>query len=120
MARIDVECPECAEAMDLDEGQVGQSVKCPKCKFVFEAQPSQGAYGIGGDYGLAGDNPGTLPGAQAPPSGGYGLLEDQTPRPRPTRSGPAPARKPQPKPARETEEDRRLRERMEKWADEMD
>ncbi len=93
MGQTVVECPECAEPMDLDESQLGQTVKCPKCKSRFEATVSEGAYEI---------------------------VPDPTPRPRPSRpASSSPSKKPRPDSSQETEEQRQLRERMEKWADDV-
>ncbi len=91
MGTIDVHCPECDMILMIDEDDLGGEVKCPKCKHVFEAEDS----GDGGDYQVA---------------------EDPTPKakPRPRRPSAPPKLKP------ETEAERKLRERMEKWAEGME
>jgi predicted Zn finger-like uncharacterized protein len=44
MPTVDVECPECAETLPVEEAQLGEMMKCPKCKTVFEAERAEGAY----------------------------------------------------------------------------
>ena len=105
MPTIDVECSECAMILPIEEDLLNTEMKCPKCKSMFVAEKSGGLYAI-----------------------------VEAPRPAPTRSSPSPSfrpnpakpsssksspsPKPQPEPSVETETERRLRERMEKWADE--
>ena len=48
MSAIDVECGECGWSMSLEEDQLGESVKCPKCKMSFVAERA-GAYGLEGE-----------------------------------------------------------------------
>lgn len=102
MAAIDVECPECAESISIEDGQLGSEIKCPKCKFLFTAAVAEGAYGFADE---------------APP----GLADEPRPRtPRP--GGPArrPSSAPKAKPKAETKAEREQRERMERWAERMD
>ncbi len=95
MPTIDVECPECATTLSIEEDQLGTDLKCPKCKFVFLAEKPDGAYGFA----------------------------DPAPRPRPTkptRQPSTPTSKPKSETETETETERQLRERMEKWADDLE
>ena len=87
MPTVDAECPECANVLPIEEEQLGKALKCPRCKSVFEAEKSGGAY------------------------------EFAQPAPR-ARSPRQPSEDLEAEPRIETEAERRLRERMEKWADE--
>jgi predicted Zn finger-like uncharacterized protein len=90
VAAIDIACPECAMVLMIEEDQLGSELKCPKCKHRFEA---------------------------AELSNVFDLLDEPPPRP----SDAQPSRRvggdPRP-PAPETEAERQIRERMEKWAEE--
>lgn len=44
MPTVDVECPECATTIQIDEADLGRRMKCTKCKFVFDAERADGAY----------------------------------------------------------------------------
>ncbi len=44
MPTVDAECPECATTLQVDEADLGRRMKCPKCKFVFDAERADGAY----------------------------------------------------------------------------
>lgn len=101
MATVDVECPECAESITVEESALGTPTKCPKCKFVFTAERG------GGAYDLVVDPAPRATRREAPPS------NDGAPR-RPGGSAPKPAERP------ETEAERKLRERMERWAEKME
>lgn len=87
MPTVDVECPECAMVLPIEEERLGEALKCPKCKFVFDAEKSGGAYEI------------------------------VDPRSRASR-GPASGPIPEVEPPPETDAERKIRERLEKWADE--
>ena len=92
MPTVEVECSECATVLPIEEEQLGAELKCPKCKSVFVAEKSGGAYEIA-------DPAARLTSA------------------RPTRN-PSAGRQPEFESRPETETERRLRERMEKWAEE--
>lgn len=93
MATIDVECSECGAELQVEESLVGSSMTCPKCKLPCVVERS----------------------------GAYDLIEEPRTRPGRSSSGPAPGRPRAASPAPEkpeTEEQRKLRERMERWSDE--
>jgi predicted Zn finger-like uncharacterized protein len=102
MSTIDAECPECAETFPIEAGQLGTEVKCPKCKFLFTATQSEGAYELA-DGPLSPQDDGPSPRL-----------------PRPGRPDRRPASTPRPAPKSETRAERELRERMEKWADDIE
>jgi hypothetical protein len=105
MATVEVKCGECGFPQQVDESALGTQVECPKCKESFYAE-------AGDVYDLL-DEPAAGPivdhrgdRVQAPRRG--------QPTPRPV------AGKPRPEPRPETPQDRALRERMERWADQME
>ncbi len=93
MTTADVECPECARVLPMPEAQLGTEVKCPHCKTIFTAEAGAGAY----------------------------EFADSAPRaasPRADRERPASVDPDEDNAPPETEAERRLRESMEKWAEE--
>jgi predicted Zn finger-like uncharacterized protein len=89
MPTVDVECPECASTIQVEEEQLGKTMKCPKCKSVFEAEKAEGAY----------------------------ELADPPPRPKSRqRSSDGPS--PEADDEGDEESIDELRKRMERWADE--
>jgi len=91
MPTVDVECTECATVLPIEEDQLGTELKCPKCKALFLTEKAKGAY----------------------------ELVDPTPRQTSAKTERIhPNEEPEPEAPPETEAERKLRERMEKWADE--
>ncbi len=103
MSSRNAECPECASLVPIEENQLGTPVKCPKCKSVFTAESAGGAYELVDET------------TSSPVRDDPGPRDADSPRPKRR-----PAAPPKVNTRPETEEERRLRQRMEKWADEMD
>lgn len=102
MSQIEIKCAECRARLRINEKLLGTSIKCPKCKEKFIAE-------AGDTYALA-DDPVAPPSVHARPA--------QTARkPDPARS---PSAKPAPRPKSETNEERKQRERMEKWSSQLE
>jgi len=93
MPPIDIKGSECGAIQMIDDAQLGTNLTCPKCRTTFLAE-------AGDDYGLADED------VEAPPQA--------APR---SRAPGKPAR--ESRPAVETEAQRALRERMEKWAEDQ-
>jgi predicted Zn finger-like uncharacterized protein len=91
VAAIDIACPECAMVLMIEEDQLSSELKCPRCKHRFKAEESES----GATFDIA-DEPPPRPSASEPSRQAAG---DPTP------------------PAPETEAERQIRERLEKWAE---
>ncbi len=90
MPTVDVECTECATVIATEEENLGTEIKCPKCKTLFVAEKA----------------------------GAYDLV-DPSPRRTSSRTEPRPSEDDiEFEPPPESEAERKLRERMEKWAGE--
>jgi hypothetical protein len=87
MATVDVECSECGAELQVEEDRVGSSMTCPKC---------------------------LLPCVVERP-GGYDLVEEPRGRSGRSASGGERSASLRPEPV-ETEEQRVIRERLERWA----
>lgn len=99
MPTIDIECSECGHTIQIEDSQLGTTMKCPKCKFDFVAES-------GFDYELADEPAPRSSGSSAPSHGDEGGAGE-----------PRASKKP-PRDQVETDAQRKLRERMEKWAEE--
>lgn len=96
MQPIDIKCPECGVIQMIDDAQLGQTLRCPKCRASFTAETGD-AYGLVEGDGHAA-NPAHPTSSRRPREAGSPTKE--------------------PRPVVESEAQRKLRERMEKWAEE--
>lgn len=94
MASLDIKCPECGVIQMIDEAQLGETLTCPKCKESFTAE-------AGDTYGFVGDEPPAAAHAQ-PVATRHSHVAGKS--------------RSESKPEVETDSQREIRERMEKWA----
>lgn len=93
MPAVEITCAECGHTLQVEEAVLGTTLKCPKCKFDFVAE-------TGDAYDLADDQ---FTEFTSEPAGLPLSVEN------PAKSAP--------KARPETEAERKLRERMERWAE---
>lgn len=100
MPAIEIACAECGHTLQVEEAVLGTTMKCPKCKFDFVAETGD-AYGLAEDF-------------SAEPSGSPASADRRADVPTGSPASSASSRRDS-KP--ETEAQRKLREKMERWAE---